>query len=86
MKVSSNPWKAYPVLSENFSEAAISPWATDDGLPYGVPFIAVSHGIYYNQDIFDELDLQIPETWEELLTVAQAVQDGGYTPFANAFR
>jgi raffinose/stachyose/melibiose transport system substrate-binding protein len=78
------PLEDLPGLSENFSEAAISPWATDDGLPYGVPFIAVSHGIYYNQDIFDELDLQIPETWEELLTVAQAVQDGGYTPFANA--
>jgi raffinose/stachyose/melibiose transport system substrate-binding protein len=78
------PLDDLPGLGENFSEAAISPWATDDGLPYGVPFIAVSHGIYYNQDIFEEFNLQVPETWEELLTTAQAVQDAGYTPFANA--
>ncbi|MCB0046154.1 MAG: extracellular solute-binding protein [Caldilineaceae bacterium] len=71
-------------LQANFTEAARSPWATDDGLAYGVPFIAVSHGIYYNQDLFDELGLTVPETWEELLTTAQAVQDAEYDAFANA--
>jgi raffinose/stachyose/melibiose transport system substrate-binding protein len=78
------PLDDLPGLNENFSEAAISPWATDDGLPYGVPFIAVSHGVYYNQDIFDELNLQIPTNWDELLSTAQAIQDAGYIPFANA--
>jgi raffinose/stachyose/melibiose transport system substrate-binding protein len=73
-----------PGLMENFSEAAISPWATDDGLPYGVPFIAVSHGVYYNQNIFNELSLQIPTTWQELLVASQTIKDAGYTPFANA--
>lgn len=78
------PLEGLPGLKENFSEANISPWATDEGLPYGVPFIAVSHGIYYNKDLFNELSLQIPTTWEELLTAAQAIQDAGYIPFANA--
>jgi len=73
-----------PNLEANFTDAARSPWATDDGVPYGVPFIAVSHGIYYNQAIFTELGLEIPTTWEELLTTAQAIQDAGYEPFANA--
>ena len=41
-----------PGLKENFTDAARLPWATDDGASYGVPFIAVSHGIYYNKDIF----------------------------------
>jgi raffinose/stachyose/melibiose transport system substrate-binding protein len=78
------PLDDLPGLTENFSEAAISPWATDDGLPYGVPFIAVSHGVYYNQDIFEELDLQIPTSWEMLLSAAQTVSDAGFIPFANA--
>jgi raffinose/stachyose/melibiose transport system substrate-binding protein len=78
------PMGDLPGLQENFSEAAISPWATDEGLAYGVPFIAVSHGIYYNQDVFNELGLAIPETWDDLLTTAQTVQDAGYIPFANA--
>ena len=73
-----------PNLQANFTEAARSPWATDDGVPYGVPFIAVSHGVYYNQNIFNELGLEVPTTWEEFLTTAQAIQDAGYEPFANA--
>ena len=60
-----------------------SPWATDDLLSYGVPMIAVSHGIYYNMDIFNELGLAVPTTWEELLAAAQTIQDAGYAPFAN---
>ncbi|MBN1967076.1 MAG: extracellular solute-binding protein [Anaerolineae bacterium] len=73
-----------PGLMENFTEAARAPWATEDGLPYGVPFIAVSHGVYYNVSLFEELGLEVPQTWEELLDVAAAVQDAGYEAFANA--
>ncbi len=71
-------------LQENFSEANLSAWATEDGVPYGVPMIAVSHGVYYNVDLFNEVGVEVPETWEELLTVAQTIQDAGYTPIANA--
>ncbi len=71
-------------LVASYSEASLVPWSTADGEPYGIPLIAVSHGIYYNKDIFSELGLDIPQTWEELLTTAQAVADGGYIPFANA--
>jgi raffinose/stachyose/melibiose transport system substrate-binding protein len=78
------PLADLPGLAENFSPEAQGPWATDDGAPYGLPMIAVSHGIYYNQDIFTELGLAVPQTWEELLAAAQTIQDAGYTPFANA--
>lgn len=78
------PLDDLPGLMENFTAEARAPWATDDGLPYGVPFIAVSHGIYYNQNLFTVLGLDIPYTWEELLTTAQAIKDAGYEPFANA--
>ena len=73
-----------PGLNESFDPAMLAAWATDDGIPYGVPFIATSHGVYYNQDLFTELGLGIPGTWEELLTTAQAIKDAGYIPFANA--
>jgi raffinose/stachyose/melibiose transport system substrate-binding protein len=69
---------------ENFTEASQSPWATEDGVVYGVPFIAVSHGIYYNKDLFNELGIAIPTTWEELLQAAQTLKDNGYDGFANA--
>jgi len=72
-----------PGLHENFSPEMLEPWSSQDGQHYGVPFIATSHGIYYNQDAFKKLNLPIPETWEELLQTAQAVQDAGLIPFAN---
>jgi raffinose/stachyose/melibiose transport system substrate-binding protein len=67
-----------------YGEANLVPWSTLDGEPFGVPMIAVSHGIYYNKGIFEELGLAIPQTWEELMTTAQTIQDAGYIPFANA--
>ncbi len=73
-----------PQLMENFTEGARAPWATDDGVPYGIPFVAVSHGIYYNADLLDELGLSVPTSWDELIATAQAVQDAGYDAFANA--
>lgn len=80
------PLDSLPGLQENFAPAMLAPWATDDGLPYGVPFIATSHGIYYNIDLFSEHDLEVPTTWEGLLIAAQTLQDAGVTPFANASR
>ncbi len=78
------PLAGLPGLDENFTKEAQGPWATDDGVPYGLPMIAVSHGVYYNQDIFNELGLAVPQTWEELLAAAQTIKDAGYIPFANA--
>ncbi|GAB4499677.1 MAG: hypothetical protein OHK0052_15060 [Anaerolineales bacterium] len=73
-----------PGLQQNFTAAMRVPWSTDDGLPYGVPFIATSHAIYYNASLFEQLGLAIPQTWEELLATAQTIQSAGYIPFANA--
>jgi raffinose/stachyose/melibiose transport system substrate-binding protein len=78
------PLTDLPGLVENFDPAMLAPWATEDAVPYAVPFTATSHGIYYNEDLFDELGLDIPETWEELLATAQVIKDAGYIPFANA--
>jgi raffinose/stachyose/melibiose transport system substrate-binding protein len=78
------PLADLPGLKENFSEASLGPWSAVDGTPYGIPFIAVSHGVYFNKDLFQELGIEIPMTWQELLAAAQTIQDAGYIPFANA--
>ncbi|MBZ0301651.1 MAG: extracellular solute-binding protein [Anaerolineae bacterium] len=41
-------------------------------------------GVYYNMDIFDELGLEIPTTYEEFLTVCATVKEAGYIPVAFA--
>jgi raffinose/stachyose/melibiose transport system substrate-binding protein len=78
------PLDNLPGLKENFTPAMRAPWATDDGQPYGVPYIATSHGVYYNADLFKKLNLKTPATWEELLAAARTIHGDGVIPFANA--
>jgi raffinose/stachyose/melibiose transport system substrate-binding protein len=69
---------------DNIIPAAIDTWTADDGHIFGVGYIATSEGIYYNQDVFAKLNLQLPKTWDDLLAEAKTIQDAGYVPFANA--
>lgn len=71
-------------LGDSFTDASLSAWSSDEGLRYGVPLMAVSHGIYYNIALFEELGLAVPQTWEELLAAAQVLKDNGYDAFSNA--
>lgn len=71
-------------LENNFPPQMLEAWSMEDGTIYGVPLMAVSHGIYYNMSLFKDMNSEIPETWEELLIVAQNFKKAGVTPFANA--
>ena len=37
---------------------------------------------FYNKDIFKDLNLEIPTTWEELMQISQTIKDAGYTAIA----
>lgn len=77
------PLTDLPGVKNNYTSEALEPWTTEAGELYGVPVMAVSHGIYYNVDLFKQLDLEIPNTWAELIATAQTLKDNGYIPFAN---
>ena len=38
--------------------------------------------IFYNTEIFNKLNLEVPATWEELDAVCASLKDAGYVPFA----
>lgn len=73
-------------LREHFDPEVLEAWSTEEGGPYAVPFTATSHGIYFNRAIFDELRLDVPETWSDLMEVAESLQRAGIMPFANGTR
>lgn len=56
---------------------------TYDGKPYGVGGNAEIVGLFYNADIFDELGLDAPDTWENMLAAAEKGLEEGYTPFGQ---
>jgi len=68
----------------NFAPSALAAWSMEDGSLYALPLFATAHGIYYNTDIFRELNLEIPTTWEGLLLMAEMLEYYGYIPFANS--
>lgn len=54
-----------------------------DGKYYSTPgATADTRAVYYNKDIFDELDLSVPKTFEEFETNLQTILDAGYVPLA----
>ena len=50
---------------------------------YAFPVDFKTWGVYYNKDIFDELNLKVPTTQTQLLEVCKALKAGGYDPWAQ---
>ena len=49
--------------------------ATFDGDVYGIPWYAGARSLIYRADMFSELGLAPPKTWDELLTVGRTIRD-----------
>ncbi|GAA1769925.1 ABC transporter substrate-binding protein [Agromyces humatus] len=52
-----------------------------EGEVNGLGYVNNANGIIYNQQIFEEEGLEVPETWDELIAVCDALQDAGIVPF-----
>ena len=51
-----------------------------EGQTSAIPYSIMAAGIIYNKDIFEEYGLEVPETWDELIEVCEALQAEGITP------
>lgn len=49
---------------------------------YGIPLMMDGKAFYYNQDIFDELGLEVPENWDEFIAVLDVLKGSGYIPIS----
>jgi multiple sugar transport system substrate-binding protein len=66
---------AEPEIAENL--ASTKGAMTIDGKQWGVPYTYYQWGIYYRKDIYDELGLSEPTTFEEMKSNCQAILDSG---------
>lgn len=65
---------------ENFDPKARRAWTTDDGkTTYCLPVAYVIHGIFYNKEIFRQLQLKPPKTEAEFMDRLQKVAAAGKT-------
>lgn len=61
---------------------SISEVVRHEGQPMGLPISYYHWGIYYRKSLFEQLDLTVPETWEEFLVLGEALKDEGIAPIA----
>lgn len=77
-------WVEADGYRDRFIEASWGNVTFDDRI-YGVPVEnAAAAFIWYDRALFDELGIDEPETWDELLAVADQLQGEGVNPFALA--
>lgn len=56
-----------------------------DGQRYAVPMNEVQPVIlFYNQDLFDQVGIDVPTTWDELMSAVEAFNAEGIAPFSIA--
>jgi len=59
----------------DFPEAYLAPGRNNEGQTVGIPFRGHAFTLFYRQDLYDQLGLEVPETWAELEANATAIQD-----------
>lgn len=65
-----------PNFKENLSGdlyGELTQWG--EGAIYGIPNIVTSEVLYYNKTLFEELNLEVPKTWEELENVSRVIYE-----------
>ncbi|WP_181347203.1 ABC transporter substrate-binding protein [Thalassobacillus sp. CUG 92003] len=69
---------------DQYPEEYLAASKGSDGKQYGVPLNISTTQMFYNEDIFDELGLEEPQTWEEFMSVNETLKEEGYTPISLA--
>lgn len=59
---------------DRFSDGTIQQYTWNDKL-YALPWTAQTFGVFYNKEIFETYDLEIPETWSEMVEVATKLRE-----------
>lgn len=59
----------------------LAPYYTIGGKQYCVPLNVAYWGMFYNKKIFDEHGLKPPETWDDLIRIADTLKENGVKAF-----
>lgn len=74
-------WEAND-MDAMFPPAIVQNAATYDDMKYFVPLTLHWVGFFYNKHLFEEVGVEVPETWDELVAVAEAFKEADIPTFA----
>jgi raffinose/stachyose/melibiose transport system substrate-binding protein len=55
------------------------------GRTSAIPYSIMGAAVIYNKEIFEQNDLEVPTTWDELIEVCETLEAAGVTPFYGTF-
>lgn len=53
---------------------------------YGLPYVANAAGVLYNKDMFAEHGWEIPQTWDEFISLCKEIQNEGIQPLYFGYK
>lgn len=68
-------------LLEQYLPQTLEP-VTIDGKVYGLPDVMHTDGLLYNKTLFESLQLNIPNTWDEFIALCHVLKSKGIIPIA----
>ncbi|MFC4736062.1 extracellular solute-binding protein [Bacillus daqingensis] len=68
-------------MRDDFVAGTIEAYSVDDEA-YALPLELNIAPVFYNQAIFDEYGVEVPETYDDLIEVIDTLSEGGMTPIA----
>ncbi|WP_306117953.1 MULTISPECIES: extracellular solute-binding protein [unclassified Roseitalea] len=72
-----------PALADFPQSAVDAVTLRSDGVTYAVPFASQTMLVMYNKAIFDDLGIDEPQTWDDLIAAAETITEAGMFAFAN---
>jgi raffinose/stachyose/melibiose transport system substrate-binding protein len=69
--------KSDPLVQMNKAVDQLNELKAGDGKYYGLPMKEFGEWLFYSKSIFSELGLTVPETWDQFVSTAKAIQDSG---------
>ncbi len=72
-------------LGAKYSDAGTSVYSYDGNI-YALPGISWFEGIYYNKQLFEDNDIEIPTTFDEYITICKKFQELGIKPLAAGLK
>ncbi|MBS6859509.1 MAG: sugar ABC transporter substrate-binding protein [Clostridiales bacterium] len=65
---------------DQINESYLAMTPADDGEYYAMPYASNYMAVFYNIDIFEENNIEIPSTWDEFIAVCDQFVELGITP------
>lgn len=71
----------WPEIKDNYPVGIQATSTEPDGKVYSIPTTFQPNVFSYNKNLFEDLGLAVPETWDEFLDMAATIKEAGVTPF-----